>query len=113
MFFASLMIDDIQTAVARRRMDDARTGKGGRGDRVRGRINHRHDVVAITSWHEAIYPGRASEGGDGERRPLRSLRRPRVDNDVTVRGQWTNKPDEKRPMASTSFAVMFSWGSCT
>ena len=64
-FFASLMIDDIQTAVARRM--DARTGgggtrEGGRGDRVRGRINHRRDVVAITSWHEAIYPGRAGAG---------------------------------------------------
>ena len=59
MFFASLMIDDIQTAVARR-MDAER--EGGRGDRVRGRINHRRDVVAVTSWHEAIYPGRASAG---------------------------------------------------
>ena len=64
MFFASLMIDDIQTAVARRRMDARTDGEreGGRGDRVRGRINHRRDVVAVTSWHEAIYPGRASAG---------------------------------------------------
>ena len=60
MFFASLMIDDIQTAVARPRMDGRR--EGGRGDRVRGRINHRRDVVAVTSWHEAIYPGRAGAG---------------------------------------------------
>ena len=62
-FFASLMIDDIQTAVARR-MDTRTDGEreGGRGDRVRGRINHRRGVVAVTSWHEAIYPGRASAG---------------------------------------------------